>query len=137
MQGPRGAWPSVSTSVTTSARQRVSWGRRVRGEVEGRADGSKERSWAVGGWEGRGSWRRLGRKGHGSREMTQGQGFTLLTSSLEGLCAKGTAMAVEEGRESWARVPHALSSALIPAPRAPWYSQSPPQPTFQVHRPHL
>lgn len=49
MQGPRWAWPSISTSVTTSARQRVSWGRRVRGEVKGRAVGSKEHSWKVGG----------------------------------------------------------------------------------------
>lgn len=90
----------------------------------------------VGRWEGRESWRKLGREGHGPREMTQGKGFTFLTSSLEGLCAKGTEMAVEGG-ESWARMPQVLSSAPIPAPRVPWYSQSPPQPTFQVHRPHL
>lgn len=46
MQGPLWAWPRVSTSMTTSARQRVSWGqgRKVRGRprASGKTDQKKE-----------------------------------------------------------------------------------------------
>lgn len=49
MQGLLWACPSVSASVTTSARQRISWGRRARGEVVDRAGTGNNYNWRLGG----------------------------------------------------------------------------------------
>lgn len=62
--------------------------------------------------------------------MRQGKGSALLTSSLEGLGAKGAAVAVEEGDGCW--YPRYPAGTVLGAdPR------SSPQPTCQVHRPYL
>ena len=69
--------------------------------------------------------------------MRQGKRAAVLTSSLEGLGARGAAVAAEEGQGCWARTPGAVpgadsSSEVVPVPTSPL-----PQPPCQVRRLHL
>ena len=62
--------------------------------------------------------------GWGPREMRWGERATVLTSSLEGLGARGAAVAVGEGGGCWAQTPGTVpgadsSSEVVPVPTSP------------------
>lgn len=81
-------------------------------------------------------WRRLGGEDQGPREMRQGKGSTLLplpwrvSAPREQRWLRRKEMGAGSG-------PSALSPVLIPAPKVSRYPHYSPQPTCQVHRPHL